>query len=142
MDAAEAEGFLDEILLCLPILGVSVFSKPEQKEQREELLHLKGADSTATGYEVSDGFVVIKGSRARASVTSSMHSYVEKIRQSLLERNIFKHEGTQYRLDQDYTFNSPSQAAAVMMGRNANGRIEWKTEAGETLKSIQERDAL
>lgn len=25
MDAAEAEGFLDEILLCLPLMGVSVF---------------------------------------------------------------------------------------------------------------------
>ena len=43
------------------------------------------------------------------------------------------------RLTQDYKFSSPSTAAAVLLGRNANGRIEWKTATGETLKEIQEK---
>ncbi len=144
MDVAEAEGFLDEILLCLPILGVSVFSKPEEvaeTKKANELLFMSGADSSAKGFEVADGFVVLKGGLARASETPSMHSYVGDIRRSLLVREIFKQHGSQFVLEQDYTFNSPSQAAAVMMGRNANGRIEWKTESGVTLKELQENEA-
>ena len=143
MDVAEAEGFLDEVLLCLPILGINAFTKPETVEQSSErqLLHLKGAEAIASGREVSEGFVVLKGGLARASATPSMHHYVEEIRVSLLSRGIFSQQGSQYILEQDYTFNSPSQAAAVMMGRNANGRVEWKTDVGETLKAIQEKAA-
>ena len=62
------------------------------------------------------------------------------LRNSLVERGVFVADGTQYRLSQDFTFNSPSQAAAVMMGRNANGRIEWKTDDGRTLKELQEAE--
>ena len=35
-------------------------------------------------------------------------------------------------------FTSPSLAAAVVMGRNANGRTEWKTNEGITIKQIEE----
>ena len=144
MDVAEAEGFLDEILLCLPILGVNVFSKPEKAQRQngqDDLLHMKGAEAEATGYEVADGFVVCQGSVARVSTTPSMHPYINEIRQSLVSRNIFREEGSQFVLDQDYVFNSPSQAAAVMMGRNANGRTEWKHKDGKTLKELQENAA-
>lgn len=138
MDIAESEGFLDEILLCLPIIGVNVFAKPEEKKIGDQLLHLKGADSEAKGYESADGFVVVKGSIARQSVTPSMDQRVAKIRDSLVERELLIPNGKQYALSQDYTFSSPSQAAAVMMGRNANGRIEWKNAKGVTLKELQE----
>ncbi|MGB6649164.1 MAG: DUF4357 domain-containing protein, partial [Bacteroidota bacterium] len=46
-----------------------------------------------------------------------------------------------YEITQDYTFASPSTAAGVMLGRSANGRIEWKTADGKTLKSIQDAEA-
>jgi heterodisulfide reductase subunit C len=31
--------------------------------------------------------------------------------------------------------------AAVLLGRSANGRIEWKAEDGRTLKELQEAEA-
>ena len=43
-----------------------------------------------------------------------------------------------YRFTQDYSFSSPSTAAAVALGRSANGRIEWKDKSGKTLKAFQE----
>ncbi len=141
MDISEAEGFLDEILLCLPILGVNAFSKPEQAGNSKQLLHLKSTESEATGYEVADGFVVCKGSVARTTSTPSMHSHIQEIRQNLIDREIFTLSDNQYVLEQDYTFNSPSQAAGVMLGRNANGRVQWKTESGVTLKTQQEQNA-
>lgn len=46
-----------------------------------------------------------------------------------------------FRLTQDYTFNSPSTAAGVLLGRSANGRIEWKDVKGRSLKEIQNQVA-
>lgn len=38
---------------------------------------------------------------------------------------------------QDYLFASPSAAAAALLGRSANGRIESKSADGQTLKDLQ-----
>lgn len=40
----------------------------------------------------------------------------------------------------DYEFSSPSAAAAVIHGGQANGLISWKNSAGETLKEIEEKE--
>lgn len=37
------------------------------------------------------------------------------------------------RFERDYLFKSPSAAAACLMGRTANGPVEWKDRAGRTL---------
>ena len=40
----------------------------------------------------------------------------------------------------DYAFSSPSAAAAVVAGRNANGRTSWVTEKdGQTYGAWQDR---
>ncbi len=39
--------------------------------------------------------------------------------------------------NQDYEFTSPSSAAAIVMGRNANGLKEWKLKSGKTLKEFE-----
>ncbi len=41
-------------------------------------------------------------------------------------------------MTQDYTFTSPSVAAAVLLVRSANGRVEWENANGKTLKEIQD----
>lgn len=46
-------------------------------------------------------------------------------------------EGDMYRLVEDTLFKSPSTAAMVLLGRNANGRVEWKDAGGTTLKDHQ-----
>ena len=50
-------------------------------------------------------------------------------------------EKNHYGISQNYTFTSPSLAAAVMLARSANGRIEWKDDQGRTLKQIQEESS-
>lgn len=37
----------------------------------------------------------------------------------------------------DYIFSSPSTAAIMVMGRNANGLSEWKSKDGKTLKEFE-----
>jgi hypothetical protein len=36
--------------------------------------------------------------------------------------------GDRYQFTQDYAFDSPSAAAAIVLDRNSNGRIEWKVK--------------
>ncbi|WP_394371575.1 DUF4357 domain-containing protein [Candidatus Sulfidibacterium hydrothermale] len=41
---------------------------------------------------------------------------------------------------EDYEFSSPSTAAAIVMGRNANGLTEWKLKDGTTLKDYESKN--
>lgn len=74
--------------------------------------------------------------RYQASVPS-IHTYGTQIRQALLEKGVLVAEGPNLRLTEDYLFPSPSTAAMVLLGRTANGRIEWKAPDGTTLKELQ-----
>lgn len=50
--------------------------------------------------------------------------------------------GDSLRLTTDHIFKSASAAAAVLLGRSAAGPIEWKDEAGRTLKQIRGQAVL
>jgi len=141
-DRAEAEGFLQEMLLCFPILGISFFKKPAVSEQHGIKLYLKSKNEIiAEGYESSEGFVVLAKSRANLQDQPSIHQYLHDIRTSLILRELFEKKNGFYVLTQPYVFNSPSTAAGVMLGRSANGRTEWKDSKGVTLKEIQEKQS-
>ena len=68
----------------------------------------------------------------------SIHSWLAELRADLIKNGVFVPDGDRLRLTQDYVFDSPSAAAGVMMGRAANGRTEWRTPDGKTLKEFQE----
>lgn len=63
------------------------------------------------------------------------------LRLELINNGVLQPDNGNYRFVQDYAFNSPSTAAAVVLGRSANGRIEWKDAGGRTLKELQEQEA-
>ena len=140
-DKADAEAFLRDMLLCLPLLGLNVFEKAKVSGKQSSDLILRGKGIEARGQDTAEGFVVRAGSLAAKEDLPSSHDYVKELRRALLTQGVFVDEGTHYRLTQDYTFNSPSTAAAVMLGRTANGRTEWKDAQGRTLKEIQEADS-
>ena len=137
-DRADIEGFLDEMLLCLPILGLNVFEQPSSPHPTVERFTLTGIGTDVSGYESANGFVVCAGSKARGDEVPSIPKYASGLRQMLLEQGVLVVDGDQLRLAQDYEFNSPSTAASVMLGRSANGRVELKDAEGKTLKERQE----
>lgn len=139
-DVADAEGFLGDMLLCLPVVGVSLFEKAKAGAARSRGLFLRAKGIEARGVDGSEGFVVRAGSRAVKAEVPSCHAYLVELRRSLVEQGVLAPEGDAYRLTQDYTFNSPSTAAGVLLGRSANGRVEWKDASGRTLKEIQEAE--
>ena len=140
-DTAETEAFLLEMLLIYPVLGVQVFQKADEQPSRTVELHLVGKGTTARGTETPDGFVVFAGSLARADAVPSIHAYGTQLRAALVDSGRLVPDGDHLRLTEDYVFSSPSTAAMVMLGRTSNGRLEWKTPDGVSLKTLQGSDA-
>lgn len=91
--------------------------------------------ANAFGTTVSDGFKVFKGSLFASSVSDSYQQGYLNLRNELIEEGllVIKEDGVLY-LVSDYTFSSASTAAALVLGRSANGLTEWKTAGGNLLR--------
>ena len=140
-DQADMESFLADMLVIYPVLGVTAFETIDEAihASSADRLVLIGKDAHGEGQETSDGFVVFKGSLARREDVPSIHAYGRDLRESLTSAGVLVAEDEGFRFVEDYLFPSPSTAAMVVLGRTSNGRVEWKTEAGITLKELQER---
>lgn len=136
-DAADAEGFLGEMLLCFPVLGVSVFTASSPAPTTTRLFYINAKGIKATGSESNDGFLVRAKSQVVAIEVPSCHTYLRELRAALIANGVLSAEGDHWIFTQDYAFSSPSTAAGVVQGRSANGRIDWKNQAGVSLKDLQ-----
>jgi len=141
-DAADAEGYLSEMLLCFPVIGLHVFSVGEPPRTASIEYAIAGRGASAHGVETPQGFVVRTGSTASLTTVPSCHSYLIELRIALLENGVLIERDGSLTFTQDYVFASPSTAAGVVLGRSANGREEWKTKKGQTLKAIQGGEAI
>jgi hypothetical protein len=140
-DESMLEEFIENAKLLVNTLGYKVFDKIdvsviENQEEKQNIFFIKatrGAD--AKGLLVSDGFLVTKGSKITANTAPSMSTNLINFRNKLLDKGIVDKS---FIFLSDYVFTSPSLAAAVVMGRNANGRTEWKTINNKSIKDIEE----
>ncbi len=144
-DRAEMEEFIENIKMLVNTLGHKVFEekreyKPKQKQEVFFIKAARGADGL--GEPTSDGFVVFKGSKAAFTVVNSMTSNFIKLRDKLIEDQILLNIGESFEFSEDYIFSSPSTAAVIVMGRNANGLTEWKLKSGKTLKEFESNEKL
>jgi hypothetical protein len=128
------------MLLIYPVLGVLAFQKAEELPSKSVRLYLTGKDTKAEGTETSEGFVVYAGSIGRLEAVPSIHAYGAQMREALIEKGVFVVDGPHLRLTEDHVFPSPSTAAMVLLGRTSNGRVEWKSSDGTTLKRLQTAD--
>ncbi len=139
-DRAEMEEFIEYIKMLVNTLGHKVFDekrefKPKQKQSIFFIKAARGADGQ--GEPTSDGFVVFKTSKAAANTANSMTSNFLTLRQKLIGESVLVDMGEYFEFSDDYIFSSPSTAAAMVMGRNANGLTEWKNKDGKTLKEFE-----
>lgn len=101
-DRAYAESFLNEMLLCLPVLGVRIFEKPEEKREgrKVDMLYIDSKGVKATGYEAEDGFVVCQGSQAHSEETPAIGK-AKLDRENLISQGVLKKEENVYVFTQD-----------------------------------------
>jgi hypothetical protein len=159
-DVADAEYFLKQIQLILPVLSLG-FLQPKPnisarhgasqptisqadtadtpeaphtpKGQSPEFI-IEQLGVQAFAREVNGEFVVMEGSTARREGTRSWTGY-RKQRDELVDNGLLvkDRDPALHRFVQDVAFPSPSAAANAVLARQSNGRTEWKVrETGET----------
>ena len=139
-DTAEMEEYIEHVKMLVSTLGHKVFEeKREVKPKKDQnIFYIKAArGADAQGERTSDGFVVYKGSIASDSTTSSMANSSLRLRQALIDNGDLQLVEGNYVFTEDYIFSSPTTAAVIVMGRNANGLVEWKLADGRTLKEYE-----
>ena len=153
-DRSDMEFFVEQARIVLPVLGLNllrstrmdmaVASDEAHAGSGSPILSLSSAKVAvdAVAQEVDGEFIVREGSTARARwVATGGHSY-KKLRLQLEEEGVLVPvaDGSAMTFETDCVFASPSAAAAVVLGRNANGRLEWKVrDTGVTYAQWQER---
>jgi len=125
----------------LATLGQPIFepltnaSTPMSEKER---FYCKGVDADGVGEYTSEGFVVLKGSKARLGFVASMQDTAHaRIRDQLVADGILAEHSGQYVFVRDHLFASPSTAAKAVLGRSANGWTEWKAPDGKTLDEVK-----
>lgn len=101
-----------------------------------EQFELTGPEANAKGVFTENGFIVMAGSVARREIVPSA-SHLVSIRQRLLAEGILKEDNGRLVFVKDQQFNSPSGAAAAVLGRAANGWISWLNNKGQTLSDVK-----
>lgn len=145
---SELEDFVEYSKMVLGVLGYKVFvplvkSTVEEiiKENEELILYLsrksKKSNKTieAKCMRTNEGFVVLKDSMFEEIDSRAIPKTIKDIREKCREAN----EIIDGRLTKNYLFNSPSYAAAFVLGMHTNGKTDWKTENGLTLKEFEEK---
>jgi hypothetical protein len=113
-------------------------AKPVAPSKAEQLFLCKGSGANGRGLDTAEGFVVLKGSIGRKeNVPSIIDTPGHRLRMRLLESGVTREEGETVIFEKDHLFRSPSMAALSLMGRTANGWLEWKSQNGKTLDAVK-----
>jgi len=126
----------DTIKILVATLGYPVFDQIK-KPQKKDILYCKGKAAKAEGEYTEDGLIVFAGSTCNLQETKSAGPYVKNWREQLVTDGVLQKDGSMYKFTQDHIFSSPSTAAAVVLGRRANGWTEWKYKDGKTLDEVK-----
>ena len=127
--------------VLLATLGYPVFDPVANSgtaSNPDERFYCTAAGANGRGLYSKEGFVVLKGSVGRKqNVPSIIGTAKERFRLKLLESGVLKAEGDAVLFTKDHLFRSPSMAAVALVGRRANGWLEWKSKDGETLDALK-----
>ena len=113
----------------------SPIEKTAQAPVSKQIFYCTQGGCNASGILINNGFLVFAGSIMRASVRASVQpNFIEQRKQFIATQcNIVNGVPV---TKSDYLFNSPSIAAAMFIGGNANGWTEWKNTDGKTLDEV------
>lgn len=150
-DISDMEVFIENLKTVFPALGLDFFEGDTGREIRSDsqpeasdhdivlsLTHKSGVGASAI--ERAGQIIVQKGSQVQPPAGYAMNQYGE-LREQLIKDGVIETdpETGKMHFTRDHKFNSPSAAAAVIIGRNANGRRNWKLRSGESLGEFQDK---
>jgi hypothetical protein len=126
----------------LPALGVELLVPAVTKAEKEsphELLTCEIKGVKATGYLTPNGIVVLSGSQAVLTPreSSTKYPWSTTLREKLRAEASLIVNGDHLKFVKDVEFSSPSAAAAVIHGGQANGLTAWKNQQNKSLKDLE-----
>lgn len=141
-DKVVAENFLSDIVTMTKILGLDYFDISKAIITADEIANKEIFKFFSKNYDAQlvidgDSFIVLERSKFSKKVSKSCKQcYIDK-RSLLIENGHLVEEGNYLVATKNIPFDSVSTAANVVSGRSANGKIEWKTEIGKTIKDFE-----
>ncbi|WP_418124550.1 GIY-YIG nuclease family protein [Chryseobacterium sp. PTM-20240506] len=141
-EQAELEEFLSNIKVLTASLGYKIFESLEETVEQgratPQIFFCKnGAGANSKGSPSTEGFIMYKDSLLMMTEQPSLTNSISAERRDMLMEGLLQIEGDFYKLTKDYIFTSSSRAAAATLARSASGPLEWKTEEGIQLKSLE-----
>ena len=134
------EFFISQVQMILPVLGFAFLQPRPTRDtvgtapESSPRFVLKEVGTNAVAVEVGDEFVVLKGSTVRKQGVESWTSY-RSLRDQLVSEGklVDGSDPAFFIFAEDVAFGSPSAGAAVVLGRNTNGRKQWRVDGtGQT----------
>ena len=149
---SELEDFIEYSKMVLGVLGYKIFVPIVDKETKEknenndddnELILFLSRKSGKSNRQIEakckrtdEGFVVLKDSMIDIIDSPAIPKSIKMLREECINNK----DIVDGRLNKNYLFNSPSYAAAFVLGTNANGRTHWRTKKGISLKDLEENE--
>lgn len=147
-DKANMEAFLANLKTVLPVVGIDFLKQATAQEVPQkaepdgsgnsilpqasfEIRHRSGVQARAI--EEEGEFIVLKGSQALRNTGFVQMSYRE-LKNELIEQGVLEVSASddRYEFTTSFGFKSPSAAAAIILDRASNGRVEWKVVGKKT----------
>lgn len=147
---SELEDFIEYSKMVLGVLGYKIFvpivetrEKINTSNKDDELVLYLSRKSRKSNKTIeakckrtNEGFVVLKGSMIEEIDSRAIPKSIKELR----DRNRKNNEIIDGKITKDHLFNSPSYAAAFVLGMQTNGRTDWRNKNGITLKELEEKE--
>ena len=121
---------------------IEIWKMPETKQikdAQEMIFYCQNERAYGKGKYISPRkFLILEGSRASKVLMESAKKNNIKVFDALKEKGELIEKEHCYVFTKDYVTTSPSAAAKLILGRNANGWTEWKTFEGDLLDTYRE----
>jgi hypothetical protein len=145
---ADCQEFLETIAVLMATLGAPVLEPVQRRPiltsadtgpgAEPERLFFRESGCDATGYQTSEGLLVLAGSQGRPGLRPSAPDSVGQQRDALQTQGVIRLSERELVFLKDRLFTSPSAAGGFILGGSNNGRTSWKNAAGQNLHQIEE----
>ncbi len=136
---SELSYYIQTIEILLSTLGLKCFQPLENHEKSEKDIFVctDKYNNIGKGEYTEEGFLLYKGSICKLE----LHPGTDKLsqRDEMIASGLLKKQGGHYILQENKLFASVSSAAAIVLGRRANGWLEWKNSEGKTLDELERK---
>lgn len=115
------------------IKNPSQFDVSKTKDELNQIFYIETKNGISASMIIEkDKYKILKGSNYSLEPGSSFYPGLIDEKRLMISQGII----SKGKFVKDYYFNSPSTAAVFVLGRSANGKIEWKTKDGKLLGDL------